>query len=248
MIIFSEAVKILEEAISSKKMLILIGSNRVEYWGRAASKLSKGKRMLLIKGDGSFAIHQNRLLRPVNYMMNARISTSLKEDVLVLEAKKLKPKESIKVFFHDIDFIQSFEMSESADLRLFGSEKELSDLLGQDLSFIEQGLKPFKREGMFRKGVVDILAEDSLGKLVVIEVKRRQASYAAVSQLHRYMKQVENLKNRQTRGILIAPEITKPARELLEQYGLEFVQLDFEIGNPSAKIKGLTKTQTTLFD
>jgi len=248
MIDFPEAVKSIEEAISSKKMLIIVGNMAVEYWGRAASKLPKGKRMLLIKGDSSFAIHQNRLLRPVNYMMGAKISHKVDNGTLVLEAKKTNPKESIKVFFYSVDFLKSFGMSDPADLRLFGSEKELSDQLAQDLSFIEPGLKPFKREGMFRKGVVDLLAEDKDGKLVVIEVKRRQASYNAVSQLHRYMKQVEKMKNRKTRGILIAPEITKPAHELLENYGLEFVSLDFEIGNPQATIKGLEKKQKTLFD
>ena len=243
-----QAQAIIGEALQKKEMLVCIGNCYVEYWGRAASKLPKGKRMLLIKGDDSFAIHQNRLLRPVNYMMNAKISHALDNGLLMFEAKKLKPKESIKVFFYRIDFVKSFAMPEPSDLRLFGSEKELSDLLAEDLSFIEPGLKPFKRESMFRKGVVDILAEDKQGRLVVIEVKRRQASYDAVSQLQRYMKQVEKMRHRKTRGILIAPDIVKPAHELLENYGLEFVELDFEIANPQAKIKGLKKKQKTLFD
>ena len=63
MISFQKAIKIINEAINSKKMLSIIGNCFVEYWGRAASKLPKGKRMLLIKGDSSVAIHQNRLLR-----------------------------------------------------------------------------------------------------------------------------------------------------------------------------------------
>jgi len=48
--------------------------------------------MLMIKGDGSFAIHQNRLLRATNYMMGASIGCSLENDSLVITAKKLKPK------------------------------------------------------------------------------------------------------------------------------------------------------------
>jgi len=236
----------IDEAISRKDMLMVIGDCYVEYWGRAASKLPRGKRLLLIKGDGSFAIHQNRLLRPANYMMGARIASELSDKALVLSARKIKPKETIKVEFFSVDGIHSYPMRESADLRLFGSERELSDELMQDLSFLEPGLKPLNKEEVFRKGIVDILAEDSDGNLVVVEVKRRQADYNAVMQLKRYMEQVRKIKGKNCRGILVAPEIGKNAHELLSQQGLEFYSFEFEIGNPKAKIKGLQKKQATI--
>jgi endonuclease len=242
-----QAKKQIDEAIKKKEMTMIVGNCYVEYWGRAASKLPKGKRLLLIKGDNSFGIHQNRLLRPTNYMMNARIGTELQDSALLLSARKSNPKETIKAFFYRIDGIHSYEMDgENTDLRLFGSEKELSDQLMQDLSFLEPGLKPLNQEEVLRKGFVDILAEDAQGKLVVIELKRRKADYAAVEQLSRYMKQVEKLKGIETRGLLVAPEIGKHALELLESYGLEFFSIDFEIGNPKAKIKGIQKKQETL--
>jgi hypothetical protein len=181
-------------------------------------------------------------------MMNAAIKCEMSEGKLLVSAQKVKPKENIKVFFDEIEFIKSFEMNEKTDLRLFGSEKELSDELMKDLSFIEPGLKPLKQEMPFRKGTVDIIAEDKQGRLAVIELKRRQADFAAVTQLQRYMKQVEKLKNKETRGILIAPDIRKNALELLETYGLEFCKLDFEISNPKAKIKGVRKKQPTITD
>jgi len=218
---FSQAHKQIDEAIKSKHMLMVIGNCYVEYWGRAASKLPKGKRLVMIKGDNSFAIHQNRLLRPVNYMMDARIHFEVTDNTLIMSARKQKPKEEIKVYFYRIDAVHSYEMDEPADLRLFGSERELSDQLMQDLSFIEPGLIPLKKEDIFRKGVVDIIAEDAKKNLVVVEVKRRKADFAAVTQLQRYMKQVEKIKNKKTRGLLLAPEITKAAMELLEDYRLD---------------------------
>jgi RecB family endonuclease NucS len=247
MIPLVEAQKIAEEALRKEEMLILIGQCYVEYWGRAASKLQQGSRMLLIKGDGSFAIHQNKYLRPVNYMMNSTITCGIKDGNLVLMASKVKPQENIKVIFSEVGFAQSFGMEDGHDVRLFGSEEELSKLLAQDLNFIEEGLKPLKQEHVYKKGVADIIAEDANNNLVIVEVKRRKAGLDSVSQLHRYREQGKKQKNRKMRGSLLAPEITNNALDMAHDYGLEFYKLDFEIGNPSAKIKGLEKTQTKLF-
>ncbi len=236
----------ISEALNRKDLLLVVADMSVEYWGRAASKLPRGKRLLLIKGDNSFAIHQNRLLRPTNYMMGARIGCELKDGALLLSARKIKPKESIVATLYSMEGLHCYPMRENSDLRLFGSEKELSDQLMQDLSFLEPGLKPLNQEEVFRKGVVDILAEDSEGRLVVIELKRRQADYNAVMQLKRYMQQVEKIKGKETRGLLLAPSIGKNAYELLQRNGCEFFNFEFEIGNPVAKIKGLRKKQETL--
>ena len=243
---FDEVRTQLLEAVHAKELVILIGTCRAEYWGRAASKLDWGSRLVLLKGDRSFALHQNRLLRPANYMMDADISFAREGDCLVMEAKKSKPKESIRVFFRSIEDLHAYPMECDTDLRLFGSEKELSDQLMQDLSFLEPGLKPLNQEEVLRKGMVDILAEDAQKRLVVIELKRRAADYNSVQQLKRYMDQVRNLKGIETRGLLVAPSITKHANELLERYGLEFFHLDFEVGNPRAKIKGIRPKQRTL--
>ncbi len=240
----------IEAGINSDKMLIVIGECFVQYQGRAGSRLPKGKRMLLIKSDKSFAIHQNTKLRPINYMMNAVPSILLDDEnkCLVISALKRKPKEKIEVFFYSVDFVDSFEIDGNKELRLFGSERELSDLLMQDLSVLEKGLKALKKEVPLRKGVIDIMAEDRKGNMVVIEVKRRRADLNSVRQLHSYMKQVESIKEKKTRGILCAPSIGKPAMELLEKYGLEYCRLDYEIHNPHAEIKGLHKKQKTLFE
>ncbi len=247
---FSRAKECIERSVNSGKMCLVVGDCNVEYFGRAASKLPKGKRLLLIKGDGSFAIHQNKLLRPTNYMMDAAIKCGLAEGKLTVSAAKVKPKETIRVFFDSVEFFDSFELGvqEKSDLRLFGSEKELSGQLMEDLSFIEAGMKALKAEMPVRKGVMDIIAEDSKGRIAVIEVKRRKAGFNAVSQLQRYVRQLKKMKGRETRGILLAPGIQKNALEMLEQFGLEFKELEFEISNPKAKIKGVGKGQHSIKD
>ncbi len=193
-----EAREKIDYAIANRELLLVLGNCFVEYEGRASSKLPAGIRLLMLKGDGSLAVHQNMLLRPTNYMMDSRVSTRLSGNCLEVKAQKLKPKETISTFFEEIIFAKSFPLEQDgkSDLRLTGSERDLSNELMRDLSFIEPGLKPCMQESPLRTGLIDILAEDAKGRLVVIELKRRKADYDAVSQLLRYMKQVQKMKER----------------------------------------------------
>jgi len=238
-------------AIKNQEMCIIIGTCFVEYQGRASSKLLKGKRLVILKSDKSISIHENRLVRPTNYMMDAITSCKLNKsengNEIEIISKRLKPKEIIKTTFYEIEDVNNYNLPMSNDLRLSGSEKELNDALMDDLSFLEPGLRPINQQQVFRKGVCDIVAEDSEGRFVVIELKRRRADYAAVTQLKRYIEQIEKMKGVKTRGILLAPEIRKSALELLQSYGLEYFSYDFEIGQRS-EIKGIGKSQQKLFD
>ncbi len=52
----------------------------VIYEGRARSKLGSGDRMIIIKSDGSFMVHQDRNLEPVNWQPpKSQCKASLKE-------------------------------------------------------------------------------------------------------------------------------------------------------------------------
>ena len=247
MVELAEALKGVERAVSRKDLLVLVGVCGVKYFGRAASTLPKGKRLVVLKSDGSIAIHQNKKVRPVNYMLNADVSAKLEGNTLEVLAKQAKSKEKINLTFSEVEFIQSFELKEVHDLRLVGSEKHLSDELAKDLSFIEPGLSPCMRENPLRKGRIDLLATDKDGNYVIIEVKRRDADLSAVNQLKMYVDQVSNIKGKKARGILIAPGIMKSAKELLDSMkGLEFKRIDFEMTEKSAKIKGLESSQKSL--
>ncbi len=246
---FGQAIGKIEAGISKKHLTTIFGACRVNYVGRATSQLPRGKRLILIKGDNSISVHQNRLVRPTNYMMNARIAIEPSEEGAILTAKRLKPRERLTIAFDRIDDVQCYKMEISNDLRLSGSEKDLNELLMQDLSMIEPGLKPLNQQEHFRRGIADIIAEDAQGGLVVIELKRRQADYACVTQLQRYMRQVEKIKGKKTRGILLAPSIRKKAREMLENLGLEYAKIDFELlpsSKEKARIIGLQKKQKTI--
>ncbi len=93
-------------------------------------------------------------------------------------------------------------------------------------ALIEEGLKPISYEKKVEPGFVDIYAEDSTGKLVVIEVKRKTAGKEAAIQLSRYINAIKEKADRQIRGILVAPNLKKEAQRTLLNLNIEFKTLD----------------------
>jgi RecB family endonuclease NucS len=245
----SQAKERLDQALARKDLIMLVGDCEVKYQGRAASNLPMGSRLLLIKGDGSFAIHQNRLLRPTNYLMSNSWSVNLENDTLIISATKRNPVEKLTVFLKNVEMLNVHMMEDrESDFKLVGTEKELNDQLMGDLEVLEKGLKPLKQEDVLRKGFVDILAEDKDGNLVIIELKRKQADYNAVMQLQRYVNELRKIKNRKVRGIIVAPSIGRPALELLKNNGNEYYSFEFDVTQPRATIKGIDTKQRTIFE
>ncbi|MBI5225979.1 endonuclease NucS [Candidatus Micrarchaeota archaeon] len=283
----------IDRAISQQQLCLIVGHCQVRYSGRAASKLSEGDRLLVIKPDGTFLVHQNAKMAAINYQgPGGLISTAMagvleidgntrkeaqgiktedakpkrknktapdqlttkgplgkKDDnkiVLIVKAMRKKPiEEIIEVSFDSLAFAQGFPMQDDSTLKLFGSERQLADLLEQDLDLIEKGLRPLQTESHFNKGAIDILAQDSQGRLVAIELKRRNAGLDAVTQLVRYVKQLSQRKGAKVRGLLCAPEITPNARTMLEQEGLEYFKLDYEITHPNMNTNATGQSGTT---
>jgi RecB family endonuclease NucS len=230
----------------NKNLILVVGNCRVRYDGRAASKLSEGDRLLVIKKDGTFLVHQNTGMAAINYQgPGSVVSAELNDFLKVKSERKGKIKEKIEVDFFRVDFANSLELTDDKQISVYGSEKDLSNLLLQDLNLIEKGLTPLKQESASSKGRMDILARDNKGRLVVIELKRRRAEFSAVTQLKRYVEEMEKRKNEKVRGVLCAPGISKNALNMLEKMGLEFSNLSYEI-EKEVKIKGLEKKQKTL--
>ena len=100
----------------------------------------------------------------------------------------------------------------------FAYEADLKNYLAKNLSVIEAGLKLYEDEEI--KGIefpvggrfIDILAVDSNGKLVVIELKVSKGYDRVVGQLMRYMAWIQKNQaesGQQVRGIIVAREISE---------------------------------------
>lgn len=61
-----EAYDLIEEALRKKATIMIFACCKVNYEGRALSELNWGERIILIKPDGAFLIHQEKKVEPVN--------------------------------------------------------------------------------------------------------------------------------------------------------------------------------------
>ncbi len=225
--VLENALRIIEETISRRKALIIIGNCWVSYRGRASSKLDPGERILIIKEDGSLLIHRSVGYEPVNWQPPGCIfQTSISRDVLSIRAVRRKPPESLKIYFDKIYLISALSLVDEGRFSLHASEEDMQKAVLIQPFLVEKGLKLITYEKKVEPGFIDAYGVDEEGRMVIIEIKRKTAGREAALQLARYVESVKKLTNREVRGILAAPNMAKGVQKILTTLGLEFRQLD----------------------
>ena len=208
---YEETYELIEEGLRKKATILLFACCRVSYEGRALSELDYGERIIMMKPDGCFLIHQDNKVDPVNWQPpKSRPRAYIKDEILFLESHRRSPPERLEVEIRKVHFA--------------------------NYNLIEDGFRPTVREYATEHGFIDILGKDSEGNLMVLELKARKAGIAAVKQIRRYLTDFENKENKEIkgktgekqkiRGILVAPSIGDDALELLEEEGIEFVAIE----------------------
>jgi RecB family endonuclease NucS len=223
-----EAAVILEKAFRSRSFTLIIGTCRVDYEGRASSTLSWGERVTIVKQDGSVMVHRPFGYEPVNWQPPKCLLRVSREDPgeLTVSASRSQPNETVSIGFREITLIATGDLADSGDFALHVTEEQMKQaiLIAPDL--VESGLRLLEEEkSLGEAGFTDIYAEDSNGKLVVIELKRNPATKDAVMQLGRYIETLRKKVNKPLRGIVVAPELRKSAQPLISTLNLEFVRL-----------------------
>lgn len=126
---------------------------------------------------------------------------------------------------------QATEEAEAA-VQVFGLERDLQDALRMNIAQLEAGLEVVDGDTERRvdAGFIDILARDSQGRNVVIELKVGTSKPEAVAQVLAYMGCIAEEEDSPVRGILIAadhhPRVVYAARAIpnleLKRYGYRF--------------------------
>jgi len=222
-----EAEKVLREAVSKRKTILVIGDCWVNYTGRASSKLEPGERILIIKEDGSVLVHRSVGYEPVNWQPPGCVfHVQVTDNSLEIRAVRRKPTESVAVFFDKIHMVSALNLVDSGEFSLYASEEDMQKAILLEPSLVEEGFKPISYEKKVEPGFVDVYGVDKEGNLVVVEIKRKTAGNEAVLQLAKYVDAIKNRVNRKVRGILVAPNIAKGVQRLLVTLDLDFKALD----------------------
>jgi len=216
---------LISDALAKQKVLIVAGNCTVDYEGRAASKLTWGERVLVIKADGSVLLHRRSGYEPVNWQPpRCQFRVSVEDGKLLsVLATRQKPKESLKLVFDNITVAVALILDDEGEFAMHVTEEQMKRAILLDPSLVESGLKLISEETkMGDSGFTDIYAEDALGRLVVIEIKRNPASREAALQLNRYVETLRKRVNRPVRGILAAPELKSGTSPILAKLGYDF--------------------------
>jgi RecB family endonuclease NucS len=230
-----------KEAISRNKTLLIVGRCRVDYLGRAKSKLEPGERILIVKSDGSVLVHRPVGYEPVNWMPGTNVVFNVKraEDNLEIRVIRQKPPETVTIAFDRILACASLTLSDSGVFSMYASEEDMQRAILLKPELVEEGFRPITYEKKVEPGFVDVYGEDRNGKFVVVEIKRKIAGKEAVFQLQKYVDALRTRTKREVRGVLVAPGIAKGVQKTLVTLGLEYKHLD-----PRKCAEILTKSAT----
>lgn len=222
------AASVLEKAFRSRHFVLVVGYCRVDYAGRAASKLGWGERVVIVKQDGSVLVHRPVGYEPVNWQPPRCLVKVAIEDPgsLVISASRSAPRETVKIEFADVKLTATGNLNDQGEFSLHVTEEQMKQAILAAPTLIEDGLNPLQEEkGVADAGFTDIYAEDKDGNLVVLEIKRTPASKDAVMQLNRYLENLKIKVDKPIRGIVVAPQLRKNAQTLLFTLKLEYVRL-----------------------
>lgn len=101
------------------------------------------------------------------------------------------------------------------------SEADLEDFLSRDLNSIEEGLTFLKRQVIIEGGVIDILAKDKNGKLVIIELKVDNDKSLIWQSMH-YPQEISkayNVDRANIRMLAVAPSYKRSIFNTLNRMG-----------------------------
>lgn len=224
---FKAAEEAIRNAIALRKTIIIIGSCKVEYKGRAESKLAPGERIVLIKKDGALLIHRPVGYLPVNWQPSGCIlQASSSSEELKIKSVRRNVKEEVVISFSEILLINVLSLMDEGEFNLYASEEDMKKAIILKPELIEEGFKIIDFEKKVEPGFIDVYGVDKKGNLTVIEIKRGTAGKEAVTQLMKYVNSISKFNSKNLRAILAAPKISKNAVKLLEAFHIEFKRLN----------------------
>jgi RecB family endonuclease NucS len=204
---------------------VLVARCSVEYQGRLGARLPEANRLVLLKADGSIAVHADtKAYKPLNWMSPP---CTVREEEGRLVATN-PAGETLTIELHEVLHDYAFALGDDPGLAKDGVEAELQELLAKRVAALGEELRLVRREYPTDIGPVDLLCRDAEDRAVVVEVKR-VGEIAGVEQLLRYQERLDlDPSLRPTRGMFVATRIKPQARVFAESRGVACVEIDLE--------------------
>lgn len=212
------------------------------YSGRGDSTLAHGKRLILLKADGSVSIHNENSNKLLNYMKMASQTVGRNgqdEEVWTFDARH----ETLQITIHRIhDALEQDLLTKDVEpgLKVDGTEAQLQQWLFENPDRIGHEIITLQREFQTGAGAVDILAVSADGEPLAVEVKRT-ASAGAADQVRRYVENMKELPEQdiahpltgepirldfsRTRGMIVALDLRPKLLDLAQKRGVATVQV-----------------------
>jgi RecB family endonuclease NucS len=202
---------------------LVVARCSVEYEGRLGARLPPAERLILLKADGSIAVHaDSKAYKPLNWMSPP---CSIREERDAIFATN-PGGERLIIELHEVLHDHTVSLGDDPGLAKDGVEAELQELIAARVRALRDDLRVVRREYPTDIGPVDLLCRDGDGHAVVIEVKRI-GEIAGVEQLLRYQERLDlDSALAPTRGVLVATRIKPQARVFAESRGVQCIEID----------------------
>jgi len=217
---------------------LIVARCSVTYEGRLGARLAEATRLIVLKADGSIAVHSDaKAYKPLNWM-TPPCSIRVTDSSITAETTK---GERLVVELHEVLHEHEIELGEDPGLEKDGVEAELQQLIAARVAALRDDFVLVRREFPTDIGPIDLLCRDGEGRAVVIEVKRI-AEIAGVDQLLRYQERLDrDPQYAPTTGMLVAQHIKPQARVYAQSKGVACVEIDL------ARLRGDVDPDLKLF-
>ena len=220
-------------------MRLVVARCAVDYSGRLTAHLPEATRLIMIKADGTLAIHSDgNAAKPLNWMVAPNVVEYHEDRWVVTNSKG----ERLEIRIHEILEDVTHHLGVDPGLYKDGVEAHLQQLLAAAPETLEEGLGLIRREYPTDIGPVDLLCTDAANRTVAVEVKRR-GDIDGVEQLARYLERLDlDPRLAPVRGIFAAQSITPQARVIAESRGIVAIEVDYD------GLREAEDTELRLFD
>jgi len=204
---------------------MLVANCSVEYQGRLGARLPAAPRLIILKADGSIAVHADaKAYKPLNWMSPPCTVREVDGQLIATNPAG----ERLVIDLHEVQHDYEVELGDDPGLAKDGVESELQELLAKRVAALRDDLRLVRREYPTDIGPVDLLCRDGDDRAVVVEVKR-VGEIAGVEQLLRYQERLDlDPSMAPTVGMFVATRIKPQAKVFAASRGIVCVEIDLD--------------------